>query len=55
MQALTDAHSGNFGDYDALVIVQLAGFSEGGLLLFERLQMTPMARGVTWENILEKA
>lgn len=41
-QALTDSHCREIGDYDALVIVQLAGFSEGELLLFERLQMTPM-------------
>lgn len=39
---LTDAHSRDIGDYDALVLVQLAGFAEGELLLFERLQMTPM-------------
>ena len=41
-QALTDSHCKEIGDYDALVIVQLAGFEEGELLLFERLQMTPM-------------
>jgi hypothetical protein len=40
--ALTDAHSRDIGDYDALVIVQLAGFAEGELLLYERMQMTPM-------------
>lgn len=39
---MTDAHCRDIGDYDALVIVQLAGFSEGELLLYERLQMTPM-------------
>lgn len=42
MKALTDSHSGEIGDYDALVIVQLAGFDEGELLLYERLQMGPM-------------
>ena len=40
--ALTDSHCRDIGDYDALVIVQLAGFSEGELILYERLQMTPM-------------
>jgi len=40
--ALTDAHCREIGDYDALVIVQLAGFAEGELLLYERLQMVPM-------------
>jgi vacuolar protein sorting-associated protein 11 len=39
---LTDSHSRDIGDYDALVIVQLAGFEEGELLLYERLQMTPL-------------
>ena len=40
--ALTDSHNRDIGDYDALVIVQLAGFEEGELLLYERLQMGPM-------------
>ena len=40
--ALTDSHNKEIGDYDALVIVQLAGFEEGELLLYERLQMGPM-------------
>ncbi|VEU41179.1 unnamed protein product [Pseudo-nitzschia multistriata] len=40
--ALTDSHSREIGDYDALVIVQLAGFEDGELLLYERLQMGPM-------------
>ncbi|GAX22817.1 hypothetical protein FisN_24Lh099 [Fistulifera solaris] len=40
--ALTDSHCRDIGDYDALVIVQQAGFEEGELLLYERLQMTPM-------------
>jgi hypothetical protein len=30
------------GDYEALVIVQAAGFSEGVILLYERLNMVPM-------------
>ena len=42
LQALTDSHCREIGDYDALVIVQQAGFEEGELLLYERLQMTPM-------------
>jgi len=41
-QALTDSHCREIGDYDALVIVQLAGFQDGELLLYERLQMVPM-------------
>jgi hypothetical protein len=41
-KALTDSHCGDIGDYDALVLVQLAGFKDGELLLYERLQMTPM-------------
>jgi vacuolar protein sorting-associated protein 11 len=41
-KALTDSHCRDIGDYDALVIVQLAGFEEGELLLYERLQMTPL-------------
>jgi len=40
--ALTDSHSKEIGDYDALVIVQLACFEEGELLLYEKLQMGPM-------------
>jgi len=39
---LTDSHCREIGDYDALIIVQQAGFEEGELLLHERLQMTPM-------------
>lgn len=42
VQSLTDSHCREIGDYDALVIVQLAGFDEGELLLYERLQMIPM-------------
>lgn len=40
--SLTDSHCREIGDYDALVIVQQAGFSEGELILYERLQMTPL-------------
>lgn len=40
--ALTDSHCHEIGDNDALVIVQQAGFDEGELLLYERLQMGPM-------------
>lgn len=40
--ALTDSHHRDIGDYDALVIVHLAAFEEGELLLYERLQMGPM-------------
>lgn len=40
LQSLTDSHCRDIGDYEALVIVQLAGFEEGELLLYERLQMT---------------
>jgi hypothetical protein len=32
----------DIGDYEALVIVQLAGFAEGEVLMYERLQMAPM-------------
>jgi hypothetical protein len=41
-QALTDSHCRDIGDYDALVICHLAGFEDGELLLYERLQMVPM-------------
>lgn len=41
-QALTDSHSQEIGDHDALVIVQKAGFEDGELLLYERLQMGSM-------------
>lgn len=30
------------GDYEALVVVQAAGFSDGEVLLYERLNMTHM-------------
>jgi len=39
---LTDSFAKDIGDYEALVIVQLAAFVEGEILLYERLQMTPM-------------
>lgn len=39
---MTDSHCHEIGDNDALVIVQQAGFDEGELLLYERLQMGPM-------------
>jgi len=39
---LTDSHSSDLGEYEALVIVQLAGFSEGEVMIYERLQMAPM-------------
>lgn len=35
-------HVGDIGDYEALVIVQSAGFTEGEVLLYERLNMIPM-------------
>ena len=40
MIMLSDHH--DMGDYEALVIVQAAGFSEGEILLYEKLNMTPM-------------
>ena len=40
--SLTDSHSREIGDYDALVICQMASFEDGQLLLYERLCMTPM-------------
>jgi len=39
---LSDPHAQNIGDYEALVIVQLAGFTDGEILLYERLQMSSM-------------
>ena len=39
---MTDSYSEEIGNYEALVIVQLAGFTEGEVLLYERLQMAPM-------------
>lgn len=39
---MTDAHAEELGLYEALVLVQMAGFTKGEVLLFERLQMAPM-------------
>jgi len=39
---LTDLQPNDLGEYEALVIVQLAGFSEGEVMIYERLQMAPM-------------
>mmetsp|Transcript_9317 Transcript_9317/g.13380 ORF Transcript_9317/g.13380 Transcript_9317/m.13380 type:complete len:597 (-) Transcript_9317:482-2272(-) len=39
---LTDPNVDEIGDYEALVIVQSAGFTEGEVLLYEKLQMTPL-------------
>lgn len=39
---MTDSHCRDIGDYDSLVVCQLAGFEDGELLLYERLQMTPL-------------
>lgn len=41
-QMLSENHSDDMGDYEALVIVQAAGFTQGELLLYERLNMVPM-------------
>lgn len=40
--ALTDSHCDELGLYDALVIAQLAGFEEGQILLYERMQLSNM-------------
>jgi len=40
MMMLSDHH--DMGDYEALVIVQAAEFSDGEILLYERLNMVPM-------------
>ena len=40
MMMLSDHHY--MGDYEALVIVQAAEFSDGEILLYERLNMVPM-------------
>ena len=40
MMMLSDHH--DMGDYEALVIVQAAEFSDGEILLYERLNMIPM-------------
>jgi len=39
---LTDLQPNDLGEYEALVIVQLAGFTEGEVMIYERLQMAPM-------------
>lgn len=52
---MTDSHCREIGDYDALVIVQLAGFEEGELLLYERLQMGPMLLSRYAKDGTEKA
>ncbi|KAL7480003.1 hypothetical protein ACHAW6_005715 [Cyclotella cf. meneghiniana] len=39
---LSENQGDDIGDYEALVIVQAAGFSEGEILLYERLNMVPM-------------
>lgn len=39
---MTDTYAEELGAYEALVIVQMAGFSKGEVLLFERLQMSSM-------------
>ena len=41
MSVLTDQHE-DIGDCEALVIVQLAGFIEGEVLLYERMQIVPL-------------
>lgn len=39
---LSENHVDDMGDYEALVIVQAAGFAAGEILLYERLNMVPM-------------
>lgn len=39
---LSENHAEDMGDYEALVIVQAANFTEGEVLLYERLNMVPM-------------
>lgn len=41
-QLLSENHVDDMGDYEALVIVQAAGFTDGEILLYERLNMVPM-------------
>jgi vacuolar protein sorting-associated protein 11 len=53
--ALTDSHCDELGIYDALVIVQLAGFAEGEILLYERMQMSPMLLARYAKDGTEKA
>ena len=35
-------HVDDMGDYEALVLCQTAGFTEGEIILYERLNMVPM-------------
>lgn len=53
--SLTDSHCREIGDYDAMVIVQLAGFEEGELLLYERMQMGSMLLSRYAKDGTEKA
>ena len=39
---LSENHVDDMGEYEALVIVQAAGFTQGEILLYERLNMIPM-------------
>lgn len=39
---LSESGTDEMGDYEALVIVQAAGFLDGEILLYERLNMTHM-------------
>lgn len=41
-QMLSECQADEMGDYEALVIVQAAGFIDGEILLYERLNMFPM-------------
>ena len=42
LQMLSENHVDDMGDYEALVIVQAAAFTQGEILLYERLNMAPM-------------
>jgi hypothetical protein len=42
IKALTDAHAEDLGVYEALVLVHQAKFTTGEILIYEKLQMTPM-------------
>jgi len=50
MAVLTDAHAHELGDYESLVIVQMAGFKRGEMLLYERLNMPSMLLELYGEN-----
>lgn len=39
---LSESQADDMGDYEALVIVQAAGFRDGEILLYEKLNMTHM-------------